>query len=92
MAKKDKWAKESIVVFDPNVTYEEDIEKAFQLCVDVFGPVGRYVHPMKNGVHGGIIFTPKFGKLWYGDIPQEEFGKLNTLQDQLGDVVSVLSE
>lgn len=88
-----KWAKESVVKFDDSIAYEEDIEAAMTKCVDLFGPVGKIIHPMKKGgVHGGIIFTPKYGKVWYGDISSAELQNLITLQDILGDEVSVLPE
>lgn len=88
-----KWAKESVVKFDDNIAYEEDIDNALQQCITLFGPIGRYIHPPKRGgVTGGVIFTPKYGKLWYGDIAPEDLSKLVTLQDNLHDEVSVLPE
>ena len=93
MSKKDKWAAESVVVFDPNIAYEEDIEAALAKCIELFGPIGKYIYPMKKGgVHGGIIFTPKYGKLWYGDMTAEELPNLIVLQDFLNDEVSVSPE
>jgi hypothetical protein len=91
MSKKDKWAEESVVVFDPNVAYEEDIEEAFQYCIELFGSVGKIIYPMtKGGVHNGVIFSPKYGPMWYGDLAAAEFDNLIKLQDKIGDEVSVI--
>lgn len=92
MSEKNKWAEESVVTFDPNIAYEEDIEQAMEKCVELFGPIGKYIHPMKKGGVTGVIFTPKYGKLWYGDISPEELNNLIALQDFLNDEVSVLPE
>ena len=88
---KDKWAEESVVVFDPNLIYEEDVEEAFEYCKELFGEVGKVIYPMaKGGVHNGVIYTPKYGPLWYGDIAQSEFSNLIKLQEKLNDEVTVI--
>lgn len=80
---------ETQVVFDPNLVYEEDIDEAMILCSKMFGPVGRYVYPAKCVT--GVIYTPKYGKLWYGDIPSDDLNKLVDLQDKLNDEVTVIA-
>jgi putative transposon-encoded protein len=78
------------VIFDPNIVYEEDIEVAFEKSIKVFGPVGRMLYPIKDGIADAIIYTGKYGKLWYGDLDRSELYKLVELQQQLGCQVDVV--
>ena len=69
------------------IVFEEDREKALNLCISMFGPIGKYA--IGKGV-SGVITGRKCGPLWYGDILQEEFNKLNTLQELIDDEVTVV--
>ena len=51
-----------------NVVYEEDIEVAFQKCIDVLGPIGKYD---MDGEYT-VLYTPEHGKLWYGDLNNDD--------------------
>lgn len=51
--------------------YEEELESAFDKCQEVLGKAGKYEYPaMFVGVGVG---TNEHGKLWYGDLTQEDY-------------------
>jgi len=52
-----------------SAVYEEDVEIALAKCVEVLGPIGKYVP--ENGMLK-TIYTKEHGKLWYGDLTADD--------------------
>lgn len=51
-----------------DIVYEEDVEVALTKCIEVLGPIGRYV----EGGSCKTLYTKEYGKLWYGDLDAED--------------------
>ena len=64
--------------------FEEDIEDALNKCIEVLGPIGKYA--FGSDTHPGIVLaTEKHGKLWYGDLTEDDVTyRLEALRVKLG--------
>jgi hypothetical protein len=58
-----------VVVLNNGGEFEEDVELLQNTAVRLLGPNGRMLWPnTPNTVHNCVIFTPRLGKIWYGDL------------------------
>lgn len=59
---------------ETTIVYEEDVEEMFEKVKSVMGPLGKYIYyegpELKTDVvlFNAILYSPKYGKLWYGDV------------------------
>lgn len=57
-----------------NVVYEEDVSKIMKETVRIMRGLGRYIYPTtKTTLHSVALYSPKYGKLWYGDTDSKEW-------------------
>jgi len=62
------------IVVEPNpyfegIPFEEDVELAFDKCVEVLGKPGKY----ELTGEFVVLSTQLHGELWYGDLTKEDF-------------------
>lgn len=57
-----------------NRPYEEDSERIFNSMLEIMGPVGAYIYPAtKKTALGVAVESPKYGKMWYGDVDMDRW-------------------
>lgn len=71
----------------PELVYEEDIETAFETCIKHLGPVGKI--ETKPIYYNAVLYTKKYGKLWYGDLNKMDLGQLPVLSTEIGDTIEI---
>lgn len=86
----EKKVEQTQVIDVLGTTFEEDIESAFDVCVKYFGPVGRFLYKNKKGFSNAVVTTKKHGKLWYGDLSNEDFDLLTSIQQEIGSEILVM--
>ena len=70
----------------------EDVSPVVKIVADVFGKVGN-METGKNVLYNVSIFSREYGKLWYGDLVNDEISeKLTALSAKLGMSLSVVDE
>lgn len=70
---------------------EEDIQPAVDAAIEVFGITGNMIHD-NNAIIDVVVWTPEFGKLWYGDVPgplDNLKEKCNILSQKIGKPVNI---
>jgi hypothetical protein len=70
----------------------EDVQPAVDAAVKIFGKQGN-MEIGKNVLYNVSIFTPAFGKLWYGDVSMFDISaKLKELGTSINMQVSIVDE
>lgn len=81
------------MVTEEKIIYEEDTERAFDICIAILGPVGRMIYPASTALCDARIYTKEHGNLWYGDIAKEDLNFMtHHLSQALGCDVEIVDQ
>lgn len=68
-------------------TYEEDIEAALEKCVEYLGRIGKM--ETKPVYYNAVLYTEKYGKLWYGDLTKSDLELLPVLSTDIEATIEI---